>query len=84
MMCEPAGGEDLRRVGVEDAVVVGLAVLGEDLPDERVELVAVRLQPGLDHPQAAGRHDRAPQRRVGLQPDDQLVVAVDVAGRVRR
>jgi hypothetical protein len=35
---------DLGSVGVEDAVVVGLAVLGEDLVDGGVGLVAVGLQ----------------------------------------
>ena len=36
-----AAGEDLGGVGVEDAVVVRLAVLGEDLFDRRVGFVAV-------------------------------------------
>ena len=36
MRCDDARGADVRRVGVEDAVVVRLAVLGEDLADERV------------------------------------------------
>ncbi len=75
-------GEDLRRVGVEHPGVVGLAVLREDLVDGRVQLVAVGLQPGLDHPQPAVRHDRALQRGVGLQADDDLPVAVQVARRV--
>ena len=77
-----AGGEDLGRVGVEHAVVVGLAVPGEDLPDGRVQGVAVGGEARLHHPQAAVGHDRAAQRRVGLQPDDQLVLPVDVAGGV--
>ena len=80
-------GEDVRaaaaphvgRVGVEDAVVVRLAVLGEGLDDVRVGLVAVGFQGSGDHPEAAVRHDRAPERRFGLQPDDDFVVAVDVA-----
>ena len=80
-------GQDVRaaaaphvgRVGVEDAVVVRLAILGEGLDDVRVGLVAVGLERGGDHPEAAVRHDRALERRLGLQPDDDFVVAVDVA-----
>ncbi len=79
-----AGREHLGRVGVEDAVVVGLAVPGEDLPDRRVQGVSVSGEAVLNHPQAAVGHDRAAQRRVGLQPHDQLVLPVDVAGRVAR
>jgi len=77
-----AGGQDVGRVGVEDAVVVGLAVAREDLADALVGLVAVRLQAALDHAPAAVRHDRPLQRRVRLQADDQLVRLVDVAGAV--
>ncbi len=77
-----AGGEDIGRVGVKHAVVVGLPVPGEDLPDVRVQGVAVSGEACLHHPQAAVGHDRAAQRRVGLQPDDQLVLPVDVAGGV--
>ena len=72
------------RVGVEHRVVVGLAVLAEGLHHLRVRLVAVRLQRIDDEAQAAVGHDRPLERRVGLQPDDDLVVAVDVAGGVRR
>ena len=67
-----AGRADRRRVGVEHALVVGLAVLREDLAHTGVRLVAVGLQPVLDHPVAAVGHDRALERRLGLQPDDQL------------
>ena len=77
-----AASPDVGRVGVEDRVVVRLAVLGECLDDVRIGLVAVRLERVGDHPEAAVRHDRALQRRVGLQTDDDLVLAVDVAGRV--
>ena len=78
-----AGLEDLGRVGVEDAVVVGLPVLREGLLHDGVDLEAVGLEPGLDHAEAAVREDRALERRVRLQPDDQLVLAVDVAGIMR-
>ncbi len=78
-----AGGADVRRVDVEDALVVRLAVLGEDLLEVLVDRVAVRLQRALDHAPATVRHDRALERGIGLQPDDQLGLAVDVARAVR-
>ena len=78
-----AATPDVGGVGVEDAVVVCLAVLGEGLDDVGIGLVAVGLQRGRDHPKAAVRHDRALERRLGLEPDDDLVVAIDVSGRVR-
>ncbi len=71
---------DLRRIGIEDAVIVGLAVLGEGLVHDRVGLETRCLQSSLDHAQPAIGHDGAAERRVGLQPDDHLVVAIDVAG----
>ncbi len=77
-----AGRHDVRRVGVEDPVVVSLAVLGEDLGDCRVGLVAIRLQAGLDHAVAAVGHDGALERCVCLQSDNQLVGLVDVPRRV--
>ena len=81
-MCELRHAPDVGRVGVEHALVVRLAVLGEGLDDVRIRLVAVGLERAEHHPEAAVRHDRALERRVGLQADDDLVVPVDVAGRV--
>ena len=46
----------------------------------RVGLVAVGLEAVGDHLEAAVGHDRALQRRIGLQADDDLVFLVDVAG----
>ncbi len=79
-----ARGADRRGVGVEHALVVRLAVLGEDLGDPGVDLVAVGLQAALDHAPAAVGHDRALEGRVGLQADDQLGdVGGDPARRMR-
>ncbi|MGC0352247.1 hypothetical protein RKD34_007827 [Streptomyces sp. SAI-218] len=78
-----AGGAHGGGVGVEDAVVVGLAVGAEDLGDEGVGLVAVGLQAVLHHADAAIGHDRALERGVGLESDDQFAVPVDVARGVR-
>ena len=75
---------DVRRVGVEHAVVVRLAVLGEDFAQQRIGLVAVGFEAVGHHAPAAERHDRPLERRLGLQPDDQLVRLVDVARRVRQ
>ncbi len=77
-------GPDLRRVHVEDGRVVRLAVLGEGFAHRGVGLAADRLEAVLDHAPAAGGHDRAAERLVGLQADDHFVVAVDVARAVRR
>src|SRR4029453_11607995 len=74
---------DLRRVGVEHAVVVRLAVLGEDLPETRVRGVAVRPEARFDDAPASERHDRALERRIGLEADDDLVFLVDVTRTVR-
>ena len=82
-MCELRQRADVGGVGVEHRLVVRLAVLGERLDDVRVGLVAVGLERVEHHAEAAVGHDRALQRRVGLQADDDLVVLVDVAGRVR-
>src|SRR6185436_4686504 len=46
--------------------------------------VAIRLESGRHHPPAAVGHDRALERRLGLQPDDDFVFLVDVAWRVSR
>ncbi len=73
---------DGRGVGVEDAVIVGLAVLGEDLCDIRVRLHAVAFQARRHHPPPAVRHDRPLQRSIGLQTDDDLGLPVDVPGLV--
>ena len=79
-----AAATDVRGVGVEDGVVVRLAILRERLDDVRIGLVAVGLERAGHHPEAAVRHDRALQRRLGLQTDDDLVLAIDVARRMRR
>jgi tetratricopeptide (TPR) repeat protein len=75
LACGAHGG----RVGVEDTVVVGLAVGPEDLGHQRVGLIAVRLQTVLHHPQTAVGHDRPLHGGVRLETDDQLAVPVDAA-----
>ena len=80
MMPDLRQAHDLRRIGVEHTVVVRLAILGEGLMDLRIGLEAGRLQSSLDHPQSAIWEDRALERLIGLQSDDDFVVAVDIAG----
>ena len=75
-----AGSADPRGVDVEDAVVVGLAVLGEDLLDPRIGLLARLPDRGLDHAPAAAGHHGALERHVGLEADDHVVVLADVPG----
>ena len=82
MMPDFAAAHDLRRVGIEDAVVVRLAIVCEGLMHSRIGGEARGLEPGFDHAQAAGREDGAAERAVGLQADDDFVVAVDPARRV--
>ena len=79
-----AAFHDFGRIGVEHAVVVGLAIFGEGLVDLRIGLDSGSFQARLDHAQAAVREDRALERLVGLQPDDDLVVTIDVARLVRQ
>ena len=78
-----AGDLDGLGVDAEDAVVVGLAVLGEDLLDLRIGLLAGFLDGLLDHAPAAVRHHGALAGHVGLQADDHVVDfrRFDVAGR---
>ena len=73
---------DLGCVRIEHAVVVRFPVFGESLMDLRICWEAGRLQTRFDHAQAAVREDRALERLVGLQADDDFIVAVNVAGLV--
>ena len=72
---------DARGVDVEDGVVVGLAVAGEDLLDLGVDLLARLLDGGLHHAPAAVGHHGATQRGIRLQTNDDVIVLADVAGR---
>ena len=77
-----AAFHDLRRVGIEDPVIVGLAIVGECIVDLRIGLEAGGLQARLDHAQSAVGENRALERLIRLQADDDFVVAIDVAGLV--
>ena len=78
-----AGDLDVLGVHTEHAVIVGLAVLGEDLLDLRIRLLAGFLDGLLDHTPAAVRHHSALAGHVGLQTNDHIVDfrGVDVASR---
>ena len=80
----PAALHDFRRVGVEHAVVVGLAVFRERFMHLRVGRETGRLQARLDHAQAAIGEYGPLERLVGLQADDRLIVLVDVSRLVRQ
>lgn len=72
----------LVGVGVEDAVVVGLAIVAAEIDHRRREFMARLAARLLHHPPAAERLDGALERCIGLQADDALQVAVDVTGAV--
>ena len=81
-----AGRAHLGSVGVKDGLVVGLAILVEDLVILGVDLVAVALGRLLSHLDAAVGHECALEGLVGLEANDLLEVlelGVDVAGAVR-
>ncbi len=64
---------------------MGLVILGEDLVELRVDLVAIGLSGLLCHADAAIGHERTLQGLVGLQADDLFHVfglGVDVAGAI--
>ena len=77
-----AGYLDLLGVHAADTVIVGLAVLGEDLLDFRIRLLAGFLDGLLDHTPTAVRHHGTLARNIGLQTDNHIVDfrRVDVAG----
>ena len=75
-----ASGANTRGVDIEDRVVVGLAVLGEDLLHLGVVFLAGLVDSGLDHTPAAVGHHCALERGIGLQADDHVVVLADVTG----
>ena len=74
---------DLGCVCIEHAVVMRFPVFGESLVDLRIRWESGRLQTRFDHAQAAVREDCALERLVGLQADDDFIVAVNVTGLVR-
>src|SRR5206468_9660516 len=73
---------DLRRVGVEDPVVVGLAVRRERLSYGRVELVAIGTQPALHHAEPAVGHDGPSQRRRSEEHTSELQSRSDLVCRL--
>ena len=80
-----AGDFDVLGVHTEHAVIVGLAILGENLLDFRIGILAGFQNGLLDHAPAAVRHHRALAGFIGLQTDHDIVDfrALDVAGRER-
>ena len=70
---------DARGVDVEHAIVVGLAVPGEDLLDLRIRFLTGFLDRGLHHAPATEGHHRALEGNVGLKADDDVVIFADVA-----
>src|SRR6516162_7387434 len=75
---------DFRRVGVEDAVVMRLAIFSESLVNRWVSFKTSGLEPRFDHAQAAKRKYCPFERLVGLQSNNHFVGFVDIAGFVRQ
>ena len=73
----------LRRIGIEDGLIVGLVVLREDLVELGIHLIAVRRSGLLRHADATVRHERTLERLVRLEADHLLQILqgiIDVAG----
>lgn len=79
---ERAERTDLLGVDVEDAVVVGFTVVGEDVAHLFVDIHAVFPAGARNDIDAAEGLDGALEELVGLEPDDEFVLAVDVSGLV--
>src|SRR5262249_9637415 len=79
-----AASHDLGLGGIAPALVGGLPLFREGLVHLGVGLELGRLQARLDHAQAAVGKDRPLERLIGLQPDNDFVVTVDIAGLVRQ
>ena len=77
-------GPNLRRVKIEHRVVMRLAVFGEGLAHRRVDLAAAGFESVLDHAESTRGHDRAAERLIGLEANDDFVFTVQVTGAVRR
>ena len=72
-----------RRVSVVNAVVVRLAVLGEDRFHLGIERISVHIERFLGHTDAAEGLQRALERLIGLQSDDLFKLLVEIARLVR-
>ena len=80
-----AGGAHPLGVGVEYALIVGLAVFAEVTLDLGIQLIAVGVQALLGHADAAVQVDHPLEGGIGLQADDDLVFLINVArGKVVR
>ena len=75
-----ARGADIGGIGVEHALIVRLAIAGEDLLGFGIERLAIGLEAIGNHLGAASRHDGTLEGRIGLQPDNGFKFAVDIAG----
>src|SRR5262249_15901951 len=70
---------DVRCVRIEDGVIVSLAVLAECFDPVRIGLVAICLESIYHHPLPALRHDCPLERCFCLKPDNDFVLAIDIA-----
>ena len=75
-----ASRTNVGSVDVENGIVVGLAVLGEDLLHGRVVFLACFVNSGLNHAPAAIGHHGALEGAVSLQTNHYVVLLADVTG----
>ena len=64
----------LRRIGIENALVVGLMIFCEDLMKLRIRCVAIGRAGLLRHLDTAVRHKGSLQRLIGLEADDLFLI----------
>src|SRR5271154_1200700 len=76
--------QDFGGISVEDSIVVGLTIFRKNFGDLWIRLDPIGLEARLYHAPPAERHDRALERGVGLQADNDLGLLIDVAGHVRK
>ena len=75
---------NFRGVGVENPVIVGLAILRERFVDLRIGLEPRRFQPSFDHAKAAEWKYRTLEWLIGLKANDHLIVSIDISCLVRQ
>lgn len=76
------GGANLGRIGIKDALVVGLVIIRKDLVEFGIGRIAVGLAGFFGHIDATERHECALERFIRLETDDDLEILIEVSGLV--
>lgn len=72
--------QDIGGVNIENALVMGFTVVGEDFLQARIQLAVICFAGAFHHFDAAERNDGAFKRCIGLQADDLFQFFIDIAG----